>query len=266
MSDKMSFQIVNHIIGDRRVFVIAEIGQNHQGDIEIAKRMILAAKEAGADCVKFQKSCLSEKFTRNALVRSYNGPNSWGRTYGEHKEYLEFSIQQYKMLQQFANEQNIIFTASAMDMKSLRVLEDLNVPVIKIGSGDANNIPLLEKAATLETPLIISTGMLDEQMVQRIVNIMHVHGKTNYCLLHCVSSYPTLPQHVNLRLLCSYRESFPNICLGYSGHEQGTAISTAAAIFGAKVTTVFFPLSMFLLQITAQKVLNEIFRIFLAGN
>lgn len=235
---KMSFQIANQIIGGQRIFVIAEIGQNHQGDIEIAKRMIADAKAAGADCVKFQKSCLNEKFTKNALTRTYDGPNSWGRTYGEHKEYLEFSIEQYKLLQAFANEQNIIFTASAMDIQSLQDLEDLNVPVIKIGSGDANNIPLLEKAATFQTPLIISTGMQDERMVQRIVEIMHTNGKKNYCLLHCVSAYPTLPQHVNLRLLCTYRESFPDICLGYSGHEQGIAISTAAVLFGAKVNLV----------------------------
>lgn len=231
----MSFNISNRLIGTDRVFVIAEIGQNHQGNIEIAKQMISEAKAAGADCVKLQKSCLSEKFTKNALQRQYDGPNSWGKTYGEHKEFLEFNVDQYKSLQKFANELDIIFTASAMDIQSLCVLESLNVPVIKIGSGDANNIPLLVKAAQMATPLIISTGMQDETMVRRIVQIMDSYKKTNYCLLHCVSAYPTAPSDVNLRLLSAYREYFPNICIGYSGHEQGTAISTAAVLFGAKV-------------------------------
>lgn len=231
----MSFQIGNHKIGDQSVFIIAEIGQNHQGDIEIAKQMIIRAKEAGADCVKFQKSCLNEKFTKNALNRSYDGYNSWGKTYGNHKEYLEFDIEQYKILQAFSIEQNILFTASAMDIQSVQDLNDLNVPFIKIGSGDANNILLLEKAATICTPLIISTGMQDEVMVKRIVEIMQANNKTNYCLLHCVSAYPTPPQHVNLRMLEMYRNIFPNICLGYSGHEQGIAISTAAVVLGAKV-------------------------------
>lgn len=240
---KMSFQIANHVIGGdgvQSVYVIAEIGQNHQGDIEIAKRMIAAAKVAGADCVKFQKSCLPDKFTRAALNRRYDGPNSWGCTYGAHKQHLEFSLEQYKLLQHFAHEQNIAFTASAMDGQSLVDLVDLNVPVIKIGSGDANNVPLLRAAAKLSQPLIISTGMQNQSMVNRIVHIMQDTGKTNYCLMHCVSAYPTAAKNVQLRQLCEYRERFPNVCIGYSGHELGTAISTAAVALGAKVCDFTF--------------------------
>lgn len=233
----MSFKIANCLVGAgaKNVYVIAEIGQNHQGDIEIAKQMIVAAKKAGADCVKFQKSCLHEKFTKAALERHYDSPNAWGRTYGAHKQYLEFNLEQYKLLQQFAHEQNIEFTASAMDRQSLLDLIDLNVPVIKIGSGDANNIPLLIEAAKLSKPLIISTGMQTQSMVNRIVDIMNDSGKTNYCLMHCVSAYPTPAENVQLRLLYEYRKQFPNICIGYSGHEQGMAISTAAVALGVKV-------------------------------
>lgn len=231
----MSFNVSNNLIGGNRTFVIAEIGQNHQGDIEMAKKLITEAKQTGADCVKFQKSCLTEKFTRNALNRTYDGINSWAKTYGEHKEYLEFTIEQYKLLQKHANDMDIIFTASAMDVQSLKDLEDLKVPVIKIGSGDANNIQLLMNAAQLTTPLIISTGMQNETMVNRIVEIMNIYGKTNYCLLHCVSAYPTDPSDVHLSMLRTYRECFPNIPIGYSGHELGTAISTAAVACGAKV-------------------------------
>ena len=102
--------------GDNPCFVIAEIGQNHQGDLEIAKRMIRLVKEAGADCAKFQKSELDHKFNKAALERPYVTPNSWGKTYGEHKRYLEFSHSQYRELKAYAeNEVGIIFAASGMD-------------------------------------------------------------------------------------------------------------------------------------------------------
>lgn len=230
-----SFKIENYTIGSEHTFIIAEIGQNHQGDLNIAKKMISAAKHSGANCVKFQKSCLSEKFTADALKRTYDGINSWGKTYGEHKEHLEFSLDQYKELQSYAKDSNIIFTASAMDSQSLQDLYDLNVPVIKIGSGDTNNMQLLKQAAQNPTPLIISTGMQYQSTIEKIVQLMQYYKKTNYCLLHCVSSYPTAPQHANLRMLDLYRNLFPNICLGYSGHEQGIAISAAAVVLGARV-------------------------------
>ncbi|PSN44333.1 Sialic acid synthase [Blattella germanica] len=115
-------------------------------------------RESGADCVKFQKTCLQEKFNAAALQRPYIGPHSWGNTYGEHKQHLEFSLSEYQQLQEFASQIDIIFTASAMDTISLDVLDSLEVPFIKIGSGDANNFPLLRYAATKRRPLVVSTG------------------------------------------------------------------------------------------------------------
>lgn len=230
-----TFNIRNHLVGRGRVFVIAEIGQNHQGDMNVAKELIERAKESGADCVKFQKSCLREKFTSTALNRPYDSVNAWGQTYGSHKEYLEFSVDQYRQLQAYANELDIVFTASAMDEQSLRDLHRLNVPVMKIGSGDANNVHLIEAAARHPMPLIVSTGMQDEASVRRIVSIMRANRKENFCLMHCVSSYPTQPCDVHLRLLDVYRKWFPDVCLGYSGHEEGAAIAGAAALLGAQV-------------------------------
>lgn len=230
-----SFDRFNRTADCNRTFIIAEIGQNHQGDISIAKKMIATAKSIGADCVKFQKSCLPEKFTTAALNRSYDSEHSWGRTYGEHKKHLEFTIEQFKVLQEYASELDIMFTASAMDIQSLRELQKLNLPVIKIGSGDANNIPLLIEAALDPTPLIISTGMQSESMIDRIVEIMKSNGKDNYCLLHCVSAYPTNADDVYLNMIDYYRKKFRGITVGYSGHEQGIAISIAAVLLGAKV-------------------------------
>ena len=110
---------------DQPVFIIAEIGQNHQGDIKLAKQMISAAKLAGVDCVKFQKSSLPDKFNTAALARPYTGQHSWGETYGEHKEFLEFSAAEYLELQQHAQDQGVFFTASAMDPVSAVFLDKI---------------------------------------------------------------------------------------------------------------------------------------------
>lgn len=221
--------------GHGATFIIAEIGQNHQGDMEIAKQLIVEAKKCGVDCVKFQKSCLTEKFTRSALNRRYTSVNSWGDTYGEHKEHLEFSIAEYRELRTFAERIDLLFTASAMDAISLEQLYTLDVPFIKIGSGDGNNFKMIERVARQPTPLVVSTGMQKESTVRKVVDILRENGKRNYCLMHCVSSYPTRPEHVNLRLLDVYREWFPDVCLGYSGHEQGIWITATAVLLGAKV-------------------------------
>jgi sialic acid synthase len=99
-------------------FIVAEVGQNHQGSEDVARSLILAAKEAGADCVKFQKSSLPHKFTRSALERPYSGPHSWGETYGQHKAFLEFTKEQYSRLKSYAEGLGLCFTASAMDIES----------------------------------------------------------------------------------------------------------------------------------------------------
>ncbi|XP_001358036.4 sialic acid synthase [Drosophila pseudoobscura] len=227
---------------DDSVYIIAEIGQNHQGCLELAKTMILKAKEAGCHCVKFQKSDLPAKFTRSALAREYVSENAWGKTYGEHKEYLEFSRDQYQELQAYSRQLNVDFTASAMDELSLDFLADLKVPFIKIGSGDANNFPLLKKAAGLGVPLVISTGMQTIQTVEKIVKIMAEAGKIDYALMHCVSAYPTPPKDCNLRLISMLKNRFPNVVIGYSGHELGVAITQAAVLLGARIVERHFTL------------------------
>ncbi|KAJ9579582.1 hypothetical protein L9F63_004767 [Diploptera punctata] len=217
-------------------FIIAEVGQNHQGDLEIAKRLIKAAKVRGwtylmTNCVKFQKSCLHEKFNNAALQRPYIGPNSWGGTYGEHKKYLEFSELQFKELQDYASQINILFSASAMDIVSVDVLDSLGVPFIKIGSGDVNNFPMLQYAATKSKPLIVSTGMQDMSTVETVYHTLKACN-ANFCLLHCVSAYPTPPQEVNLNVISKYKQEFSDIPIGYSGHELGITISVAAVAMG----------------------------------
>ncbi|XP_057658886.1 sialic acid synthase [Diorhabda carinulata] len=225
---------INCLKTSKNTFIIAEIGQNHQGNIEIAKKLIKIAKDCGADCVKFQKTDLKEKFNNKALLRPYNSPHSFGKTYGEHKQFLEFSKDDYRELKYFANKVGILVTASAMDVKSLEFLIDLEVPFIKIGSGDANNFILIEKAAKTAIPLVISTGMQNFVTVKQVYHLVSKYHK-NFVFLHCVSAYPTPIEDINLNVINLFKSTFPDILIGYSGHELGTHISVAAVALGAKV-------------------------------
>ncbi|XP_055372841.1 sialic acid synthase [Condylostylus longicornis] len=240
-----ALKIENISVGSENnpIFIIAEIGQNHQGSIEVAKKLILSAKECGCNCVKFQKSHLTTKFTGKALLRPYNGENSWGKTYGEHKMFLEFSLEQYGELRNFANQLGLIFSASAMDEISLSQLVDLQLSFIKIGSGDANNFKLLQDAAKTHIPLIISTGMQNMITIEKIVEIMNDNCKKNFALLHCVSSYPTNLEDSTLKMIKLFKKKFPNVVIGYSGHEKGILLSQIAVLLGAKIVERHFTLN-----------------------
>lgn len=222
-----------------KCFIIAEIGQNHNGCLKTAKRLITEAASAGVDCVKFQKSNLAAKFTTAALNRPYDSENSFGATYGDHKRHLEFSIPQFQELKRYAEELGVIFSASAMDEPSYWDLVSLGLQFIKIGSGDNSNYLMLEKIAASEgPPLIISTGMQTTEGIARIMKIMA--GK-EVALLHCISSYPTPASEVRLRYLETLKGSF-NCPVGYSGHEEGTTISLAAVALGARIIERHFTL------------------------
>ncbi|XP_004322851.1 sialic acid synthase [Sagmatias obliquidens] len=220
--------------GQHPCFIIAEIGQNHQGDLDVAKRMIRMAKECGADCAKFQKSELEYKFNRKALERPYTSKHSWGKTYGEHKRHLEFSHAQYKELQKYAEEVGIFFTASGMDEMAVEFLHELNVPFFKVGSGDTNNFPYLEKTARKGRPMVISSGMQSMDTMKQVYQIVKPLNP-NFCFLQCTSAYPLQPEDVNLCVISEYQKLFPDIPIGYSGHETGIVISVAAVALGAKV-------------------------------
>ncbi|CAL4070058.1 unnamed protein product [Meganyctiphanes norvegica] len=225
-------------------FIIAEIGQNHQGNIDLAKQLIEKAKECGADCVKLQKSCLSSKFNNGALEQSYDSEHSWADTYGKHKEHLEFTKEQFKELQNYGKEIGMPVTASGMDIPSMEMLIELDAPFLKIGSGDINNLPLVRRAARSRKPLVVSTGMTDIAWVTKVYNEVmtanipppgHSATPTQLVLMQCTSAYPTPPEHVHLRVLDTYAQVFPHAHIGYSGHEMGITITLAAVARGARV-------------------------------
>ncbi|XP_017281181.1 sialic acid synthase-like [Kryptolebias marmoratus] len=220
--------------GDHPCFIIAEIGQNHQGDIEIAKKMIKMAKDCGADCAKFQKSELENRFNQRALERPYDSKNSWGKTYGEHKRHLEFSHEQYRELQKYATEVGIFFTASGMDEMAVDFLHKINVPFFKVASADTNNFPYLAATAKKGRPMVVSSGMQSMETMRRAYKTVKEHNE-NFVILQCTSTYPLSPDEVNLRVITEYQKEFPDIPIGYSGHETGISISVAAVALGAKV-------------------------------
>ncbi|KAG5892653.1 hypothetical protein JTB14_025447 [Gonioctena quinquepunctata] len=217
-----------------KTFIIAEIGQNHQGDLSTAKQLIKTAKECGADCAKFQKTDFHGKFNKEALDRPYTSSHSFGLTYGEHKAFLEFSENEFRALQEYAEDIGILFTASAMDTQSLDFLVNINVPFVKLGSGDANNFLLIENAARKNVPLVISTGMQSFNTVKEIYNLVSKYHK-KFAILHCVSSYPAPFEDINLNVINLYKSQFSDIFIGYSGHELGTHISTAAVALGCNI-------------------------------
>ena len=154
-----TFRIGAHEIGDHtHCYVIAEIGHNHQGSVEKAKELFREAKLAGAHAVKLQKRDNRGLYTRAAYDRPYDNENSFGATYGEHREFLEFGAKEYRELQKYAAELGIDFFATAFDLASADFLAELNVPAFKMASGDVKSLPLLKYVASFGKPMIVSTG------------------------------------------------------------------------------------------------------------
>ncbi|XP_003746203.1 sialic acid synthase [Galendromus occidentalis] len=223
---------------DQPVYIIAEIGQNHQGCLQTAMLMIEEAARAGVDCVKFQKSTLREKYSPSVLARRYDSPNSFGSTYGAHKAFLELTEDDYRALQKKARDCGVQMTASAMDQTALDFLESLEVPFIKIGSGDSNNMRLIGKAAKTGIPLVISTGMSNMETVERIYSLV----SNSFGMLQCTSAYPTRPSQVNLNVIDAYRQRFPRAVIGFSGHEESFIATLGAVAKGAKIIERHFTL------------------------
>lgn len=227
---------------DSDCWVVAEIGHNHQGDVERCKELFSAAKSAGADAVKLQKRDNPRLFTREAFDRLYDNENSFGLTYGEHREHLEFGRPEYEELKAFAAELGITFFATAFDFPSVDFLADLGVPAIKIASGDLKTTQLLEYAAKVGVPLIVSTGGATMEDVRRAVDTISPINPS-LALMQCTAGYPPEYEELDLRVIQTYRDSFPNTVIGYSGHDSGIAMSLLAYALGARVVEKHFTLN-----------------------
>lgn len=221
-------------------FVVAEVGNNHQGDMETARRMVREAARAGADAVKFQKRDTSALLTTEGARAVYGGPNSFGPTYGEHRNALELSAPQFAELKQLAESLGMVFFASAWDAPSLAVLADLKVELLKVCSADVVNVPMLRRMAALDLPVVLSTGMSALAQVDRAVAELSA-GRGGVVVLHCNSSYPCDETDIALPVMdqLALRYGLP---VGYSGHERGIGPSVAAVARGACLVERHFTL------------------------
>ena len=224
------------------VYVIAEIGHNHQGDILKAKELFSQAKICGANAVKLQKRNNKELYVKSFYDLPYDNPNSYGKTYGEHREALEFSKEQYLHLQQHAKNLEIDFFATPFDFSSVDFLEELNMPFYKIASADLNNLPLQEYIAKKSKPIFLSTGGGTLEDVKRAVNwILRFNKKLT--LLHCTASYPCNIEDMNLSVISTFKKEFPDLIIGLSDHENGIDASVIAYMLGARVFEKHFTLN-----------------------
>ena len=230
------------ISDDSDSYVIAEIGHNHQGSLKTAKELFIAAKECGVDAVKLQKRDNRSLFTREMYNKPYENENSFGKTYGEHREFLEFGLAEYRELQQFARELGLAFFATAFDFKSADFLAELETPAFKIASGDLRNIPLLKYVAAFQKPVIVSTGGGTMEDVQRAYDAM-MPINPQLAILQCTAGYPCAFEEMNLRVITSFREQFPDVTVGLSSHDSGIAMVVAAYVLGARVVEKHFTLN-----------------------
>lgn len=229
------------IADDTEAYVIAEIGHNHEGSLDKAEELFRRAAEAGASAAKLQKRDNKTLFTREMYNQPYTGRNSYGATYGEHREFLEFGRDEYLQLAKLAQELGIDFLSTAFDIPSVDFLMEIDLPAIKIASADLTNTPLLAYAAKTGKPLVVSTGGASMDEVRRAVDtILPVSG--SLALLQCTAVYPAGSEDLNLSVIETYRREFPEVVVGFSGHDLGNEASCLAYAVGARVIEKHFTL------------------------
>jgi N-acetylneuraminate synthase len=221
---------------DSTVFLVAEVGINHNGDINIAKQLIAAAKECGYNAVKFQKRTIDVVYTPQELAKPRDNP--FGATNGDLKRGLEFSYEAYAEIDCFCKELGILWFASPWDEESVDFLEEFDVPCHKVAAASLTDAGLLRKIKSTNKPVILSTGMSELDEIDKAVKIL---GTDNLVILHCVSLYPAPPDKVNLRAMKTLKERY-GAFVGYSGHELDTVISAFAVGLGAVMIERHFTL------------------------
>lgn len=229
-----TIKIGNKVIGDNQpVYMIAEIGLNHNGDMQIAKKLIDAAFASSWDCVKFQKRtpeiCVPEH--QKGVMRE----TPWGTmTYLEYRYKVEFEKEQYDYIDKYCREKPIDWTASVWDMKSLEFMNNYDVPYIKIPSAKLTEHEYLVEMSKTGKPVILSTGMSTLEEIDDAVNVLEKYFSGNYVLMHTNSSYPTPIEELNLKVINTLKERY-GCLVGYSGHEYGLEPTVAAVLLGACV-------------------------------
>jgi len=227
------------------IFIIAEAGINHNGSINIAKKLIDIAVKAGADAVKFQTFKTENLVTRNAKKAKYQKKNdSKKESQFDMLKKLELNPQMHKALLSYCKKKKILFLSSPFDLHSINFLNNLGLKIFKIPSGEITNFPYLQKLGKLNKKIILSTGMSNINEIKNALNVLVKSGtkKSNITVLHANTEYPTPMRDVNLRSMLSIGNTF-NVNFGYSDHTLGSEVSIAAVALGAKCIEKHFTLS-----------------------
>jgi N-acetylneuraminate synthase len=212
-------------------YFIAEIGINHNGDMDTAMKLIESAKFSGCDAVKFQKRTPEICVPKNQWQIVRDTP--WGKmTYIKYKKKIEFNLSQYKKLKKYADQLNIDFIASCWDEEAVDFMKKIKIPFYKIASACITDIGLLKKLKKTKKPLIMSTGMSTESQIDSCVKIL---GEKNLCIMHCTSSYPSRTNELNLKYIKKLKKKYKKSIIGYSGHETNLSSTIAAVVLGAKI-------------------------------
>lgn len=223
------------------VFVVAEIGNNHNGDFDLAMRSIKAAADAGADAVKFQKRDVETLLAKEMKEMPYINERSFGKTYAEHREKQELSEEQFKKLKEYSETLGVVFFATPFDKKSADVLERIGVHAYKIASFDVTNLPLLEYVAKKGKPILLSTGASTLEEIDKAVECIVTHN-TLLILNHCTSLYPTPDNKIDLAMVRVLAERYKPLPVGYSGHEPDILPTVASIALGATTVERHFTL------------------------
>jgi len=222
-----------------KTYIIAEAGVNHNGSLELAKKLVDVAIDAGVDAVKFQTFKAENMVTQYADKAKYQAASTGEGNQFQMLKKLELSFEEYNTLNEYCKKQGITFLSTPFDSESVDLLKKLNIPLYKISSGDLTNLPLLDYIARLKKPMIISTGMGTLGEVEKAINTIQNAGNTEITLLHCTSNYPTMYEDVNLKAMNTLKDAF-KLPVGYSDHTLGIEVAIAAVAMGAKVIEKHF--------------------------
>lgn len=226
-------------------YIIGEIGQNHNGSVELAKLLIDVSSRPvvdelfgvslkSMDAVKLTKRDLKQELSKSQMNRVYDTPNSFGKTYGEHRAYLELNDEEHFECYKYAKEKGIDFVETLCAIGCLSLLKLFTPDKLKVASRDLTNLPLLSALAETKIPIVLSTGMAGQKELDQALNeINRYHSEIS--ILHCVSEYPTKYKNVNLNTLKFLQENYPEYSIGYSDHSIGIATPLAAVAMGAQI-------------------------------
>tara|TARA_B100000029_G_C17530148_1_gene942988 strand:+ start:73 stop:1098 length:1026 start_codon:yes stop_codon:yes gene_type:complete len=218
----------------KKPIIIAEVGQNHQGNVKIAEEYIKDFAQLGANVIKFQTRNNRYLFSKNAYEKIYNSENAFAETYGKHREKLELSRKDLLYLKSLCKKHKVKFMSTPFDEKSLNLLMDINVDLIKIASFDLGNLPLIEKIAKCKLPTVISTGGGKIDHIKASVKILSRYN-SNIAILHCVSEYPCKSDSLGLNKIRALQKIFPKFSVGLSDHFNGILSGPLAYMMGARV-------------------------------